>query len=135
MCVLYFSFSDDVQVYPAPVSSAGQGPKKAVRGLSLGVRRGECFGLLGKCPRILRCCCLRFVTADRLLEIASASLDSPHPPLFPLLFRRRIQCLPRNKSVPVVLALRDRQSIAVPDPWCVVCRSFSFLKGMRLFSP
>ncbi|CAN0058439.1 unnamed protein product, partial [Hapterophycus canaliculatus] len=36
-----------LKVYPAPMSSAHKRPKCAVRGLSLGVKRGECFGLLG----------------------------------------------------------------------------------------
>ncbi|CAN0550731.1 unnamed protein product [Ectocarpus sp. 12 AP-2014] len=40
--------SDLTKVYPAPLSSAQQLPKCAVRGLSLGVKRGECFGLLGE---------------------------------------------------------------------------------------
>ena len=34
-------------MYPSPISSAHQRPKCAVRGLSLGVKKGECFGLLG----------------------------------------------------------------------------------------
>eukprot|EP00752_Nemacystus_decipiens_P003898 g3578.t3 len=35
------------KVYPAPMSSAHKSPKCAVRGLNLGVKKGECFGLLG----------------------------------------------------------------------------------------
>eukprot|EP00903_Cladosiphon_okamuranus_P005738 g5694.t1 len=36
------------KVYPAPLSSARKSrPKCAIRGLSLGVKKGECFGLLG----------------------------------------------------------------------------------------
>ena len=47
-------FYGTLQVYPAPMSTAQQHPKCAVRGLSLGIKRGECFGLLGKPAKLYR---------------------------------------------------------------------------------
>lgn len=52
-----------LQVYPAPMSSAHKSPKCAIRGLNLGVKKGECFGLLGE--RLIERCCQRGTNTPR----------------------------------------------------------------------
>ena len=48
ICVAYSSFEPSPQVYPRTLDGCTvRPPKPAVRGVSLAIPSGECFGLLG----------------------------------------------------------------------------------------
>ena len=59
-------------MYPAPISSAHQRPKCAVRGLSLGVKKGECFGLLGEHHRLCHYINIAINVAINMIIITTA---------------------------------------------------------------